>query len=73
MNHLTSAIRCELMSVFLDRLFTNLTRDFLTNIDWLLQSRGSIDRLEWFIKHADATIYLFISNLFIVDLTTVGS
>ena len=73
MNHPTSAIRCELMSVFLDRLFTNLTRDFLTNIDWLLQSRGSIDRLEWFIKHADATIYLFISNLFIVDLTTVGS
>ena len=37
------------MSVILNMLFPNLSRNFLTNIDWLLQSHGSIDRFDWFI------------------------
>ena len=38
------------MSVILKTLFTNLSRDFLTNIDWLLQSHGSIRYFDWLIR-----------------------
>ena len=38
------------MSVILKTLFTNISRDFLTNIDWLLQSHGSIRCFDWLIR-----------------------
>ena len=44
-----STIRRDLISVILKTLFTNLSRDFLTNIDWLLQSHGLIGWFIWFI------------------------
>ena len=49
MNPSTSTVRRDLMSVILNTLFPNLSHEFLTNIDWLLQSHGSICRFDWFI------------------------
>ena len=34
----------DLIFVILNTLFPNLSRDFLTNVDWLLHSYGSIGR-----------------------------
>ena len=45
----TSTVRRDLMSVILNTLFPNLSRKFLTNIDWLLQLHGSIGHFDWFI------------------------
>ena len=50
MSPLASTVCCDLMPAILNTLFTNLSRGFLTNIDWLLQSHGSIGRLDWFIN-----------------------
>ena len=41
-NPFTATVRRDLISVILNMLFTNFSRNFLTNIDWLLQSHGSI-------------------------------
>ena len=46
----TSTVRRDLMLVILNTFFSNLSRDFLTNIDCLLQSHGSIGRFDWFIN-----------------------
>ena len=53
----TSPVRRDLMSIILNTLFTDLSRDFLTNIDSLLQSHGSIGRFDWFIKPDRLFIY----------------
>ena len=45
MSRSTSTVRCDL-----NVLFPKLSRHFLTKIDWLLQSHGSIGRFEWFIN-----------------------
>ena len=36
-------------TAILNTFFFNLSSDFLTNIDWLPQSHGSIGRFHWFI------------------------
>ena len=46
----TATVRSNLMFVILETLFTNLSRDFSTKIDWLLQSHGSIGRFDQFIN-----------------------
>ena len=46
----TSTVRRDLMSVILNTLFPNLSRKFLTNIDWLLQLHGSIGHFDWLIN-----------------------
>ena len=38
-----------LCTAILNNFFFNLSRDSLTNIDWLLQSHGSIGHIHWFI------------------------
>ena len=50
----TTTVRRDLMYIILNTLFTNLTRDFFRNIDWLLQSHGSIVRFDWFINPTGA-------------------
>ena len=49
-----STVRRDLMSVIFNMLFTNLSRDFLTNTDWLIQSHDTIGRFDWFISPAEA-------------------
>ena len=46
MSPFTATVRRDLMYVILDTPFTNLPRDFLTKIDWLLQSHGSIGHFD---------------------------
>ena len=47
--HFVATVCHNLISVFLIKFLTNLSRDFLTNIDWLLQLHGSIGCFNWFI------------------------
>ena len=61
----TSTVRGDLIFVILNTLFPNLSRDFLTNIDWLLQSHGSISRFDWFIK---PTVTVFSNDILIFTL-----
>ena len=50
MSPFISTVHRDLMSVTLNMLFPNLSRDFLTKIDWLLLSHGSIGRFDFFIS-----------------------
>ena len=45
-----STVCRDRISVILKKLFPNLLCDFLTNIDWLMQSHGSIVHFDWFIN-----------------------
>ena len=65
----TSAVRRDLMFVILNTIFTNLSRDFLTNIDWLLQSHGSIGRFDGFIN---PTVTL-CSNDILLNITLIST
>ena len=65
----TSAVRRDLMFVILNTIFTNLSRDFLTNIDWLLQSHGSIDRFDWF-KNLTVTL---CSNDILLNINLIST
>ena len=44
----TSKVHRDLMSVILNMLFPNLSRDLLTNIDWLMLSQGSVGHFDFF-------------------------
>ena len=65
----TSTVRRNLIFVILNMLFPNLSRDFLANIDWLLQSHGSIGRFDWFIN---PTVTL-CSNDILLNVTLIST
>ena len=69
MNPFTSTVRRDLMSVILNMLFTNLSRDFLTSIDWLLESHGSIGRFDWFIN---STFEHFVGLVLNVEIQSIS-
>ena len=56
----TSTVRRDLIFVILNTLFPNLSRDFLENIDRLLQSHDSIGRFDWF---TNLTVKLFSDDI----------
>ena len=65
----TSTVRRDLIFLILNMLFPNLSHDFLTNIDWLLKSHGSIGRFDWFIN---PTVTLF-SNDILLNITLIST
>ena len=65
----TSTVRRDLIFVILNTLFPNLSRDFLENIDWLLQSHDSIGRFDWFIN---LTVTLFSDDI-LLNITLIST
>ena len=56
----TSMVYRYLMYCYSKNVSFNLSRDFLTNTDWLLQLHGSIGRFHWFITptHTSSSTFL---------------
>ena len=46
-----------------------MSGDFLTNIDWLLQSNGSIGHFDWFINPAYICISIVYVYIYIYEYT----
>ena len=69
MSSSTSTVRRDLIFVILNTLFPNLSRDFLENIDWLLQSHDSIGRFDWFIN---LTVTLFSDDI-LLNITLIST
>ena len=69
MSPFTSTVRRDLMSVILNMLFTNMSLDFLTSIDWLLQSHGSIGCFDWF---KNSTFEHFVGLALNVEIQSIS-
>ena len=65
----TSLVSHDLKSVIVNTFFPNLSRDFLTNIDWLVQPNGSLVSFNWFINPTFSPVFKFC----LISLIVTGS